>query len=63
MLFKEYRKKVVKVPLLKRKFLSGTEIRRRIASNENWKELLPRQVAEVIKEINGIERIKLLQTK
>ncbi len=63
MLFKEHKKKIVKVPLLKRKFLSGTEIRRRIAYNENWKELLPRQVTEVIKEINGIERIKLLQVK
>jgi len=63
MLFREHGKKVVKVPMLKRKFLSGTEVRRRIASNENWKELVPRQVAEVIREINGIERIKLLQPK
>jgi len=63
MLFKEHKKKVVKVPMLKRKFLSGTEVRMRIANNENWKELVPRQVAEIIKEINGIERIKLLQPK
>jgi len=62
-LFKEHGKKVVKVPMVKRKFLSGTEVRRRIANNENWKELVPRQVAEIIKEIDGIERIKLLQSK
>jgi len=63
MLFKEHGKKVVKVPMLKRKFLSGTEVRRRMASGENWKELVPAQVAAIIKEIEGIERIKLLQSK
>jgi nicotinamide-nucleotide adenylyltransferase len=49
--------------MLKRRFLSGTEVRRRIATNENWKELVPRQVAQIIKEMDGIERIKLLQPK
>jgi len=63
MLFKEHGKKVVKVPMLNRRFLSGTEIRRRITSDENWKELVPKQVAKIIMEINGIERIKLLQSK
>lgn len=61
MLFKEYGKKVVKVPLLKRKFLSGTEVRSRIAKDKNWKELVPRQVAQIVVQINGIERIKALQ--
>ena len=63
MLFKEHGKKVTKVPFIKRKFLSGTEIRNRIAKDANWKELVPRQVAEIIKAIDGIERIKLLQSK
>ncbi len=63
MLFKKHRKKVVKVSMLKRKFLSGTEIRNRIASGENWKELVPKQVAEMIMEIDGINRIKIMQSR
>jgi nicotinamide-nucleotide adenylyltransferase len=63
MLFKKHGKKVVKVPMLKRKFLSGTEVRKRIINGENWKELVPKQVAAIIKEIDGVNRIKLLQSK
>jgi len=62
MLFKKHKKKVVKVPMLKRKFLSATEVRKRIASGENWKELVPKQVAEMIMEIDGVNRIKLMQS-
>ncbi|MGH9933655.1 MAG: nicotinamide-nucleotide adenylyltransferase [Nitrososphaerales archaeon] len=61
MLFRKHKKKVVKVPMLKRKFLSATEVRKRIASGKNWKELVPKQVAEMIMEINGVNRIKLMQ--
>lgn len=63
MLFREHGKKVVKVPMLNRKSLSGTEIRRRIANDGNWKELVPKQVEKIIMEIGGIERIRLLQSK
>lgn len=63
MLFKEHGKKVVKIPFLKRKILEGTEIRRRIASDESWKAFVPKQVTEIIKEIDGINRIKLLQSR
>jgi len=63
MLFKKHGKKVVKVPMLKRKFLSATEVRRRIISGKNWKELVPKQVAEIIKEIDGVKRIKQLQSR
>ena len=62
MLFKRHKKKVVKVPMLKRRFLSATEVRKRIASGKNWKELVPKQVAEMIMEINGVNRIKLMQS-
>ena len=34
------------------------EIRERILSNESWEELVPESVAEVIKEIGGIKRIR-----
>ncbi len=63
MLFKENGKKVMKIPYLKRKILEGTEIRRRITNNENWQVLLPKHVKEIINEIDGINRIKLLQIK
>ncbi|MFQ5921014.1 MAG: nicotinamide-nucleotide adenylyltransferase [Nitrososphaerales archaeon] len=60
MLFKKRRKQVAAVPMLKRRFLSGTEVRRRIANDGNWKELVPRQVAQIISKVDGVERIKLL---
>lgn len=63
MLFNEHEKKVMKIPFLKRKILEGTEIRLRIASDKNWKAFVPKQVAEMVKEIDGINRIKLLQFK
>ncbi len=59
-LFRQHGKRIIEVPLLKRRIMSGTEIRRRMASGENWKELVPRQVAEIIMKIGGVERIKLL---
>ncbi len=62
-LFEEHGKKVIKIPFLKRKILEGTEIRGRITSNENWKEFVPKQVIEIIKEIDGVNRIKSLQHK
>lgn len=63
MLFKEHGKKVMKIPFLKRKILEGTEIRRKIADNENWKTFVPKPVAEIITQIDGMNRIKLLQSK
>ncbi|MHC1626249.1 MAG: nicotinamide-nucleotide adenylyltransferase [Methanoculleaceae archaeon] len=37
---------------------SGTEIRRRMIAGEPWEHLVPPAVVEVIKEIDGIERIR-----
>ncbi|MEM0357129.1 MAG: nicotinamide-nucleotide adenylyltransferase [Candidatus Bathyarchaeia archaeon] len=42
----------------KREVYSATEIRERILKEENWEELVPKSVAEFIKEIGGIERLK-----
>jgi nicotinamide-nucleotide adenylyltransferase len=41
-----------------RKQYSGKEIRRRIANNESWMELVPEEVVKVIQSIQGVERIK-----
>ena len=40
--------------------LSATEIREKIAKGEKWEDLVPEQVAEFIKEIDGVVRIKKL---
>jgi len=37
---------------------SGTEIRRRILAGERWESLVPLAVEHVIREIDGIERIR-----
>lgn len=40
-----------------RKKYSGKEVRRRMISNENWKELLPMPVVKIIDEIDGVNRL------
>ena len=37
---------------------SGTEVRRRIAADEEWRSLVPTAVSEVIDSIDGVGRIK-----
>lgn len=61
-LFREAGYQVRASPLYNREQYSGTEIRRRMLSGEDWESLVPRAVREVIKEIDGIERIKDLMT-
>lgn len=40
---------------------SGKEVRRRILNGEKWEELVPKKVAELIREFNGINRISALR--
>jgi nicotinamide-nucleotide adenylyltransferase len=37
---------------------SGTEIRRRMLNNKLWKNLVPPDVTQVIKEIDGVARLR-----
>lgn len=62
-LFSEEGFEVRQPPLYDRLHLSGTEVRRRILSDENWRELVPNATADVLEEINGIERMKNLSIK
>lgn len=62
-LFEEENYDVAKPPLFKREKLSGTEVRRRMLANENWKKLVPDSTAEIIEEIDGIRRILHLNQK
>jgi nicotinamide-nucleotide adenylyltransferase len=45
-------------PLFNRTEHSGREIRRRILNNEQWEQLVPQPVVEVIHEIDGIKRMR-----
>jgi len=42
--------------------ISATEIRRRIHNENNWKDLVPKSVAEYIEKIDGVKRIKNINT-
>ncbi len=44
--------------IFNRDMYSGTEIRRRMVSGENWEYLVPKGTAETIKRIGGVERVK-----
>jgi nicotinamide-nucleotide adenylyltransferase len=60
MLFREEGVKAIEAPLHRRNEMQATEIRRRMAAQENWEELVPKPVSKVIKEINGIERVRAI---
>lgn len=62
-LFQEADIPYVQPPLFNRTEYSGTEVRKRMLNNENWKTLVPKSVIKVLKEINGIQRIQKLHQK
>jgi len=57
-LFEEAGFEVRQSPLYNRSVFSGTEIRRRILADEEWRELVPDAVAQIIDDIDGVGRIK-----
>ncbi len=59
-LFYERGYKVEEPPFYNRSKYSGKEIRRRIIRGERWEHLVPKGVAETIKEIDGIGRLRAL---
>lgn len=59
-LFKEAGYTVRRTELIERSTWSGTEIRRRMLHGEAWEECMPQAVVRVIKEIDGVARIKEL---
>lgn len=61
-LFREKGYEVIVQPMFRKDILSATEIRRRMIEGEPWEELVPRSVAEFIKDIKGVERIRMLAT-
>lgn len=59
-LFKEVGVTVETPPMFNRKEYSGTEIRKRMINGGPWEHLVPKGVVEVIREINGVERLREL---
>jgi len=57
-LFVERGFKVKPVPFHEREVYSATEIRKRMMDGENWEELVPKGVAQVINDIGGVERLR-----
>ena len=54
---------VKNIPLFDRKAYDSTIVRERMIKDESWIELVPRSVAEFIKEIDGVNRLRdLMQT-
>lgn len=62
-LFVEAGYPVEKIPFFERKIYSSTLIREKISKGETWETLVPKSVAEFIKEIKGIDRLKELSLK
>ena len=58
-LFKEKDIQVKKIELIPN--VSATEIRKRILHGNDWKGIVPAEVADYIKKINGEERIKRMK--
>jgi nicotinamide-nucleotide adenylyltransferase len=63
MLFQEKGIKALEAPLYRRDEMKATEIRKRMIAEEIWEDLVPIPVSKVIKEINGVERIKALSRR
>jgi len=57
-LFKEAGFRVKRTKMFNRMSYQGTEIRRRMICGERWEDLVPEPVVEVIKEIEGVKRLR-----
>ncbi len=57
-LFREAGFKVRRTKLYNRQLLQGKEIRKLMLEGGNWEKYVPKSVAEVIREIGGVERIR-----
>jgi len=60
-LFEDAGYKVEKTKVYSRDKFSGKEIRKRIISEKNWKDLVPLEVYHIIKKFDGEHRLKSLK--
>ena len=57
-LFKEAGFPVRSIPFSKRQLYSASEIRKRMLTNTDWADLVPRSTSKYIEEIDGVGRIQ-----
>jgi nicotinamide-nucleotide adenylyltransferase len=57
-LFEEAGVEVRQSPMFNREVLEGTELRERMATDGDWKRLVPDPVSVIVREIGGVERIQ-----
>jgi len=57
-LFSEKGYKVVETPLYNKDKYSGKVIRKRIKMGEQWDNLVPHEVFNIIKDVDGVKRVK-----
>jgi len=51
------------VPYLDRKQYSATNVRNRILERKDWEKLVPSQVASLVREMGGVERVRNILSK
>lgn len=56
-LFSEKGYEVNETPLYNKDEFSGKEIRKRIENNEQWENLVPEEVVNIINDLDGVKRI------
>ncbi|GAB3675780.1 nicotinamide-nucleotide adenylyltransferase [Halopiger thermotolerans] len=59
-LFREAGIEIRQSPMFNREVLEGSEVRQRMIDGDDWESLVPKAVAGVIDEIDGIERIQMV---
>ncbi|MDB2242373.1 nicotinamide-nucleotide adenylyltransferase [Halorubrum ezzemoulense] len=57
-LFEEAGVEVRQSPMFRRDVLEGTELRERMIRGREWADLVPDSVVDVIREVDGVERIR-----
>lgn len=57
-LFSESGYEVKDSPLYNREVYSGTAVRKKMLDGDEWQSLVPRKVAEIIDEIDGVQRLR-----
>lgn len=59
-LYSKRGKKISSIPFIERETLSGTKIREKIISDQNWLDLVPTGTKTVLKKIDVRNRLKIL---
>ena len=59
-LYSKYGKKVIPVQFKEREILSGTNIRNKIVSDQDWQSMVPKGTITILEKIDASKRLKIL---